>query len=233
MIPSYFSNNSIINKIKVLYLDLIVKMSCRRCCGIFSDSESTKNDLNNCLGVKSIVIKPGKNKWPNNIENSLINFEKDSFYFYIGNNRKQKNLDFLINAFQKSNSIKKLVLAGFQVSSTCERIKYLGKVSENDLAFLYRNSYAFVFPSLYEGFGLPILEAMDFNCRIISSNAGSLAEFSQASINYFNPYDEARLIDFFNNETKIKFDPKSYKIYTDNLTWDNYFKQMSKLVFND
>jgi hypothetical protein len=74
---------------------------------------------------------------------------------------------------------------------------------------------------------------MSFHCRIISSNAGSLSEFSEASISYFNPNDEASLSFWFNNENKIKYDPKSYLYYTDNLTWENYFYKMAKIIFND
>lgn len=233
MIPNYFSNNKLLNKLKVKYLDYIVKNSCKNCADIFSDSESTKNDLNNCFRLESIVIKPGKNIWPEKIVNKIFNLEENSYYFYVGNNRKQKNLNFLIKAFLNSNSTKKLVLAGFESGDSSERIKYLGKVSEMELVSLYVNSFAFVFPSLYEGFGLPILEAMSFHCRIISSNAGSLSEFSEASISYFNPNDEASLSFWFNNENKIKYDPKSYLYYTDNLTWENYFYKMAKIIFND
>jgi len=66
----------------------------------------------------------------------------------------------------------------------------LGYVSDQDLAWLYSNCFAFVYPSLYEGFGLPVLEAMAQGAAVITSNGTSLPEVAGDAAYYINPLDE-------------------------------------------
>ncbi len=68
-------------------------------------------------------------------------------------------------------------------------MRWLGYVSDEDLGLLYKNSKAFIFPSRYEGFGLPLLEAMSFGAPILSSNAASLPEVGGSVPIYFDPFD--------------------------------------------
>jgi glycosyltransferase involved in cell wall biosynthesis len=63
------------------------------------------------------------------------------------------------------------------------------------MRYLYRNAQAFVFPSLYEGFGLPILEAFSCGCPVIASNSSSLPEIGGNAVQYFDPRDAASLQD--------------------------------------
>lgn len=66
----------------------------------------------------------------------------------------------------------------------------LGRVDDEELVWLYRHATAFVFPSLYEGFGIPPLEALACGCPVISSNAASLPEVLGDSAKYFDPRDQ-------------------------------------------
>jgi glycosyltransferase involved in cell wall biosynthesis len=70
-------------------------------------------------------------------------------------------------------------------------VDQVGHVDGDDLALAqyYRNAAVFVFPSLYEGFGLPVLEAMGQNCPVICSDAGSLREIGGDAVAYFDPRD--------------------------------------------
>ena len=68
-----------------------------------------------------------------------------------------------------------------------ERVKFLDFVSDEDLALLYKNALCFVLPSLYEGFGLPVLEAMQYGCPVITSNISSLPEAGGDAALYVNP----------------------------------------------
>lgn len=74
-----------------------------------------------------------------------------------------------------------------------EDVEFLGRVSDEQLANLYSNATAFVFPSLYEGFGIPPLEAQYFGCPVISSNAASLPEVLEKSVLYFDPYSATEI----------------------------------------
>ena len=64
--------------------------------------------------------------------------------------------------------------------------------------WLYQNASAFIFPSIYEGFGLPILEALSHNLKVFSSNGGSLKEFPEEVVKYFNPNNSDELIEIIN-----------------------------------
>lgn len=71
------------------------------------------------------------------------------------------------------------------------RIRYLGRVDDSELAELYRGAQGFAFPSLYEGFGIPPLEAQRSGCPVISSYAASMPEILGESALYFDPLDVA------------------------------------------
>jgi glycosyltransferase involved in cell wall biosynthesis len=131
------------------------------------------------------------------------------YFLHVGVFDKRKNLPFLIRAFHKFyHQVDKdffLVLAGSKGLSikhdewdTCqnlivdlkleERILMPGFVSEEQLALLYRNAYAYVFPSLEEGFGIPILEAMQNKVPVLVSNKEPLPEIGGDSVLLFDPY---------------------------------------------
>lgn len=74
-------------------------------------------------------------------------------------------------------------------------VNFLGRVSDEQLAHLYTNAVGFIFPSLYEGFGIPPLEAQSFGCPVIASNAASMPEVLGSSAYYFNPHDTSELIE--------------------------------------
>lgn len=117
----------------------------------------------------------------------------EPYFFYTGGADYRKNLHSLINAFDRVRRISqrqiKLVLAGEfterwrrefakspQYRDSSRNIITLGYVSDDDLRSLYAGATAFVFPSLYEGFGLPALEAMASGCPVIASDGSSLKE---------------------------------------------------------
>lgn len=73
------------------------------------------------------------------------------------------------------------------------RVKLLGRIDDAELARQYRQATAFVFPSLYEGFGIPPLEAQACGCPVISANTASMPEVLQDSALYFDPYETASI----------------------------------------
>jgi glycosyltransferase involved in cell wall biosynthesis len=128
------------------------------------------------------------------------------YLLYIGNAYPHKNLERLIFAFKKlvkDGLDYQLVLVGgndyFYEKLKLEirnleleikdRIIFAGFVPDNDLDILYRNAGLYAFPSLYEGFGLPPLEAMARGVPVVSSNATCLPEILGDAALYFNPLD--------------------------------------------
>lgn len=105
-------------------------------------------------------------------------FEKP-YILYVGNDYPHKNLERLKLAHAK---LKEQVL-------NYELVLITKFVDEQELDNLYKNASLFVFPSLYEGFGLPPLEAMKRGVPVVCSNAGSLPEILGEAAIYFNPLD--------------------------------------------
>jgi glycosyltransferase involved in cell wall biosynthesis len=76
-----------------------------------------------------------------------------------------------------------------------EHVRVLGYVSDEVLAWLYGNCYGFVYPSLYEGFGLPVLEAMEMGAAVITSNTTSIPEVGGDAVHYVDPFSEQDMVD--------------------------------------
>jgi len=125
------------------------------------------------------------------------------FILCVGSIEPRKNLLGLLKAYELlSSEIKseyKLVLVGFKgwqntelmdiINSDKENISYLGFISDRELAKVYNAASCFVFPSFYEGFGLPPLEAMACATPVIASNLSSMPEICSDSAIYCDPHD--------------------------------------------
>lgn len=91
------------------------------------------------------------------------------------------------------------VLADLDVErEDLENVHFTGFVADEDLAALYSGAEAFVFPSLYEGFGLPVLEAMQCGCPVIASNTSSIPEIAGDAAVLVDPYDEESMAEAIN-----------------------------------
>ncbi len=135
------------------------------------------------------------------------------FLLYVGNAYPHKNLERLLRVFDKIRSKQpalQVILVG-EEDYFYERLKltaqkmslwqnksnspvvFSGYVTDADLEVLFKKSLAYVFPSLYEGFGLPPLEAMAKGCAVVSSDRSSLPEILGEAALYFNPEDEIEM----------------------------------------
>jgi glycosyltransferase involved in cell wall biosynthesis len=118
------------------------------------------------------------------------------YVVYVGSIEPRKNLARLVEAWTRLGDIDcALVMVGVQgrifsdlnMPESSQRILQLGRVPDRDLPALYSGALFFVYPSLYEGFGLPPLEAMACGCPVIVSHATSLPEVCGDAALYFNP----------------------------------------------
>lgn len=133
----------------------------------------------------------------------------DDYLLFVGSMEPRKNIGLLMKALQICRSCIPLVLVGWEAwgekgwletarSQFPRRIFLLGYVDDETLASLYSGAAALVYPSLYEGFGLPILEAMACGCPVICSNAASMPEVAGGAarlVDPRNPEDLAAAID--------------------------------------
>lgn len=165
-------------------------------------SESTKHDLQliyNIADEKISVIPHGYEI----VANDKINFNKpaNNYILYVGARNAYKNFNRFISAItpliNKSDDIS-LICAGGGAFSLVEYELFLRKglkkvkhiaAGDAELKMLYQNALVFVYPSLYEGFGLPILEAFANNCPSVISNIPPFKEVGGNGSIYFNPND--------------------------------------------
>ena len=130
------------------------------------------------------------------------------YYLYVGGRYEYKNFDGLLLAFAKAVSVRPdiaLCVVGSPFNETEEKliadlklteyIEYYGNVSDRHLAKLYRCSVAFVYPSLYEGFGIPPLEAMSCGAAVVASNSSSIPEVVGDAGILFEPESTGDLAD--------------------------------------
>jgi glycosyltransferase involved in cell wall biosynthesis len=181
--------------------------------GIIAVSESTKKDLENIYGInpdKIKVIYSGLHRNENhNIANALEMKKKyqvpDKFLLYLGVIEPRKNIIGIISAFEKfkaaTNNNYKLVLAGSEgwlskkIIQKAKDSKYsqdiilYGYVTEDFKQYLMAAAAIFLFPSFYEGFGFPPLEAMAAGTPVLTSSISSLPEVCGQAAVYADPYN--------------------------------------------
>ena len=172
-------------------------------------SEYTKQDVINTYGLNPDLIHVVYNGYdcslfyPQPNPKILQKYSLDKYLLYVGDMRFYKNLGRCLEAFDRlSDKDCKFVITGKkddffypqierQVTELAakKRIVFLDYVPTEDLPSLYSMAQALVFASLYEGFGLPVLEAMACGCPVITSKVTSLPEVGGDSVLYVDPYD--------------------------------------------
>lgn len=182
-----------------LYMRWSIRNSCQWASRIISVSENTKQDLVRLYGVsegKIRVVSEGVSIEKSEIESRRP--ESDSPYFlFVGRIETRKNVARIVEAFDqfkdKCRTAHRLVLAGkpgygfdefkrqLEQSSRRSDIVELGYVGEERKRELLRGAAGFLFPSLYEGFGLPILEAQAAGVPVVTSKTSSLPEVAGAA----------------------------------------------------
>ena len=174
---------------------------------IIAISEYTKKDLVETYKLKSDLIEVVYNGFDSNIfypqqnHEILRKYNLDKYLLYVGDMRFYKNLERCLTAFDVLNlKDYKFVITGKKDDffypqikdkvnqlSNRNQIVFLDYVPLKDLPSLYSMAQCLVFASLYEGFGLPVLEAMACGCPVITSNTTSLPEVGGDSVLYVDP----------------------------------------------
>ena len=250
LFPAY--HNSASHYVHKLFLPRITKNADL----IIANSEHTKKDLEehypNAKG-KTEVVYLGKEPQFVPVVNPLV-LEKYKiaapYLLFVGTLEPRKNLVMLVNAFGKlKNSIAtplQLVLAGkmgwdseelksaIANSSHKSDIIVTGYVERSELPALYSMAKIFVYPSFYEGFGLPVLEAMSCGTPVVSSNTSSLPEVGGKAALYFAPEDVNALIVHLENLLK---DEELYNKHkqlateeSEKFSWEKAGKEMIALL---
>lgn len=196
----------------------IIPMAAKKAAAIITISNSSRDDIVKYLNVersKVNKIYPAIDEKfiKNKLGNEILLWQEDDIVPYIlfaGSMDPRKNLGNLINAYiklKKEKNIKhKLVIVGAKNTNFSKLfiedspvinsdIIFTGYVNDNELKSLYCNADLFIYPSYYEGFGLPPLEAMACGCPVVVSNMSSLPEVCGDAAIYIDPYDIDSIMD--------------------------------------
>jgi len=210
LIPFLFP---IYSKAKGLVVKEGYRMASKFAAHIVAVSENTAADLRTLLGVSAEKItavsnaaNPRFSASSNSSEQAILreNFGVSGPYVMAASARnwRHKNLAGALAALElavKNSGLKFQTIIygppdGLDAAGGAQRwqsvgLRYAGYTSIDDLSMLFRHARAFIMPSLYEGFGLPILEAMSCGCPVITSSGGSLPEVAGSGAQVFSPND--------------------------------------------
>ena len=164
------------------YINLWIKLrAIKRSNAIICISENTKEDLLNFYNPRDDqilrVIYNGISSDYKKIDNK--DFTYDNYFLFVGHRVKYKNFDFAIELLRKQNEFKLIVVGGDQDKEAFflnidkdlrNRIIFKGFVSNNELNKLYNRAFCLFYPSSYEGFGIPVIEAMAAGCPVIAND---------------------------------------------------------------
>jgi glycosyltransferase involved in cell wall biosynthesis len=200
----------------VNYLNKLVPRSVRRASHILVDSQSTRQDIVDRYAVpndKITVLYGGVSERFKPVENELqlkevrekYGMGQRPYVFSVSTLQPRKNYEMLIRAFKEIAAIKphNLVIAGgkgwlyervleeISLQGLDDRVLLIGFADDADLPALYSGASLFAYPSLYEGFGLPLLEAMACGVPILNSNASCLPEVAGTATQQLSPDDQS------------------------------------------
>ena len=216
MFPQYLPN-----QFAYAYARTSITLASHRATRVLTVSESSKRDILRFVNAPPEKIDVIYNAYDERFgieprEEEVVRVREryqlhDEFVLYAGNVKPHKNLERLIQAFdlvrRRGLGHLKLVLIGDEISKYAalrravhqhqlhKYVRFLGYLPEATLAVMYRLAGVFVFPSLYEGFGLPPLEAMASGTPVVTSNVSSLPEVAGDAAVLVDPYEPSGIAD--------------------------------------
>ena len=240
------------------------KFSVNKATKIISVSKTTKKDIVKNYGVdenKVSVIYNGFEKTVGAKTSAVKHSDKKlartakvklrKYILFVGTIQPRKNLEVLIDAFSKFSQTKidfKLVIVGkkgWLYEGPFEKVRsmkledkviFTGHISDEELIWYYKNAFCLVLPSLYEGFGIPVLEAMSYSCPTVLSMNSSLPEIGGDASIYFDPKNSDDLLKKLstlqdNDELRIELISKG-KQRIKNFSWKKCGQETLEIIKN-
>lgn len=254
-----------IGKIKTeLSLRLFGKSNCLKADKIIAISEATKKDIIDLWEIDERKIIVSYCGGPQIIDSYISKNEQNSicknirklsnFFLFIGTIEPRKNIITIVHAFEKfceeTGEDAKLVICGktgWRCESIYEAINHsiyknniilTGYVDDNEKCFLMKNAKAFLYPSLYEGFGIPILEAMEYDLPIITSDISSMPEVGGDAVLYLrNQTNSDELKNLMKKTYYLTDEEKNVLIKKMNgqsrkFSWDKNAEEIMRVICN-
>ncbi|TDS13867.1 glycosyltransferase family 4 protein [Sphingobacterium paludis] len=245
------------------YFRLTLPASIKRADKIIAVSQTVKRDILNRFPTiaadKIRVIYPGVHGRFHPVTDAAQRADvrktyglPSAYFLFVGNLEPKKNLEMIVEAFKRLKTDKqidhKLVIVGklgwkykgvlraIQYSGLKDEIMLLGYVDEKHLPSIYSMASVFVFPSLYEGFGIPVVEAMRCGCPVIVSDRGALPEIAGAAAKQVDPLDAEDIAEAMYQLTSNEF--LRQDMIERGLQWSQKFTwqqaaQQTLTVYND
>lgn len=222
---------------------ILFSLAAKRATHVIVPSEATKRDVVNITKISESqisVVREGANElgvtWSKDTENPYI--------FFVGTLEPRKNIDNILRAYKilkdRYNAKEKLIIAGGKgwLSShllslvrslgISESVSFTGYVYPKEKAGLFSKASVFVFPSLYEGFGLPVLEAMGVGVPVVTSNISSLPEIAGEAAFLVPPNDPEKIAEavweILSNENKSSELSKKGLTQVEKFSWEKCAK---------
>lgn len=243
------------NKFAYFYARFMVWLALRKAEKVITVSENTKKDIlkrykvdpNKIEVIYNAAGEEFKKKEKKDIEYLYEKYsipKNEKIIMYVGNLKPHKNLERLLQAFSKMNNENiVLILVGKAFKRYSElgsieeklgisnKVIHTGMVEQNELVDLYNLADLFVFPSLYEGFGIPVLEALACDTPVICSNTSSLPEVGGDVVDYFDPLNVEDIKNKIEENLEIK-NKKNYKSQLEKFNWEKSIEKTKEIYEN-
>ena len=210
--PRDKANKSFYQNMGWFYRRLVVPRILKKCKRIITVSNFEKNNIMSKLDIpqeRITMIYNGYNQWFRPVEDTSQVYKKyidtSGYFFFLGNTDPKKNTERTLIAYskylEKSDIKRKLLMADLDktymnsiiernhIENIIQRIVMPGYIVNQDLPYIYNNAFAFLYTSLRESFGIPLLEAMACGTPVITSNTSSMPEIGGPEAILINPED--------------------------------------------
>ena len=208
--PRDKSNKSLYQNMGWLYRRLVVPRILNKCKKIITVSDFEKKNIISKLSIpeeKMVMIYNGYNDWFKPVQDLERIYQKyidePGYFFFLGNTDPKKNTERTLIAYskylEKSDAKRKLLMADLDqsflddiiernhIENIRKNIVIPGYIINSDLPYIYNNAFAFLYTSLRESFGIPLLEAMACGTPVITSNTSSMPEIGGQHAILVNP----------------------------------------------
>lgn len=227
-------------KLRRFYMCWMYKNACKHAKHIFTVSEFSKKQICDWYKISAAKITVIPNGWEHfkQVESDFSilasnNLTENDFYFTLGSLSKRKNLIWIMN-YAKNHPDEKFAISGTTINSLIPpelseikglpNIILLGYISDSQVKALMSKCKAFIFPSYYEGFGIPPLEALSVGAKAVVSNAASLPEIYGNCVHYIDPTNWNVSLEDLLNE-KVDSPEKILSYYT--------YKNAAEMFYNE
>lgn len=214
--PRDKSNKSFYQDMGWRYRRFVVPRILKKCKRIITVSDFEYNNIITKLQIpeeKMVMIYNGYNKWFRPVEDTELIYqqyiEEPGYFFFLGNTDPKKNTERTLIAYSKylemSDMKRKLLMADLDkeylediiernhIDNIRDHIVMPGYIKNADLPYIYNNAFAFLYTSLRESFGIPLLEAMACGTPVITSNTSSMPEIGGSEVIMVNPLNVSEI----------------------------------------